>query len=729
MALANVGLLSAFNGKRVLLMDWDLEAPGLGYYFRGLLNRRDEIALRESPGILNILSDWSDSVRPSSNDADLTKIRQRYHEGTPFSNSVRSLVEPGIAAEIFPDTACLHFIGAGSRKIGQNEAPYEQALAEFSWTNFFSEHVGGFLLESLRAWAKENYDLVLIDSRTGLADAAGICTMQMPDEVALCFALNHQNIEGTARVAASINSLAHKEIKVRAVPMRVARRDSSESSDAQARAISALINTAKLNSDMVKFDLQNLAIAFEDSVPFYETLAPFAANDPALDPLCLSYLRLTKSLIGTDVLLKPINAGVTRRVRERLSPRNATTQYLYELQSAEPARTFSELHRLTEIAQDTALENGSLDVEYIFALFDGAVDLLSKLEEVDEAFELLKGVREVVRLLADRNDSEWGQVYLSLLQRSLLEISVYGRDQDEFEIRREIEAGLSDSTETEDLVRRLSNLTELARLHVRVGEMQTVPPVLECIKTVLDVLVPRQLTSAQKWQLFLALINATLVGSEAAELTGNIDEARRILEKGLTDIRNMRAQFGDGGQDEFDKLEFNLHFRLAILPGMPAEVGARHCVAAAELATQEFPFRYIQLAKIVLSADGDRRVVAEFCDKAFTSHRRRRLVPYFVRNPNRAIEFLQTLRDFLKELSESGNIEQPTTQLLTQTFIETLQTALKQKYIIAGSAHRIARLAEEFVARLNRIGFNDEPALIVLEEALNLIKNKANRDN
>src|ERR1041385_6770285 len=36
MALANIALLLARRGKRVLAVDWDLEAPGLNYYFASL---------------------------------------------------------------------------------------------------------------------------------------------------------------------------------------------------------------------------------------------------------------------------------------------------------------------------------------------------------------------------------------------------------------------------------------------------------------------------------------------------------------------------------------------------------------------------------------------------------------------------------------------------------------------------------------------------------------------
>ena len=41
MALANVGVLIAAEGHRVLLVDWDLEAPGLEVCFRNVSCCRD----------------------------------------------------------------------------------------------------------------------------------------------------------------------------------------------------------------------------------------------------------------------------------------------------------------------------------------------------------------------------------------------------------------------------------------------------------------------------------------------------------------------------------------------------------------------------------------------------------------------------------------------------------------------------------------------------------------
>jgi len=65
---------------------------------------------------------------------------------------------------------------------------------------------GGTLLEGLKQQLRAQYDYVLIDSRTGLSDTSGICTVQMPDQLVVCFTLNRQSVQGAAAVAASANT-------------------------------------------------------------------------------------------------------------------------------------------------------------------------------------------------------------------------------------------------------------------------------------------------------------------------------------------------------------------------------------------------------------------------------------------------------------------------------------------------------------------------------------------
>src|SRR4029079_12105116 len=72
-------------------------------------------------------------------------------------------------------------------------------LEEFDWDAFFSER-GGAFIEQLRERWKEDFDVTLIDSRTGLSDTGGICTIQLPDIVVGMFTANLQSLYGVRDV-------------------------------------------------------------------------------------------------------------------------------------------------------------------------------------------------------------------------------------------------------------------------------------------------------------------------------------------------------------------------------------------------------------------------------------------------------------------------------------------------------------------------------------------------
>ena len=58
MALANVAWILASAGKRVLTIDWDLEAPGLHRYFQPFLTDK-ELRGQESQGIIDMVMDFA----------------------------------------------------------------------------------------------------------------------------------------------------------------------------------------------------------------------------------------------------------------------------------------------------------------------------------------------------------------------------------------------------------------------------------------------------------------------------------------------------------------------------------------------------------------------------------------------------------------------------------------------------------------------------------------------
>jgi len=93
-------------------------------------------------------------------------------------------------------------------KLGES---YCDKLQHIDWPRFFgsdkreSGHFFGKLLEGIRE--RENpYDYVLVDSRTGLNDQAGICTQVLSDMIIVLFRLSEQNLDGLEYLIPAIRS-------------------------------------------------------------------------------------------------------------------------------------------------------------------------------------------------------------------------------------------------------------------------------------------------------------------------------------------------------------------------------------------------------------------------------------------------------------------------------------------------------------------------------------------
>ncbi len=259
-------------------------------------------------------------------------------------------------------------------------------------------------VEKMRQWAKNHYDVIFIDSRTGLADISGICTMLLPDIVALCFALNQQNISGVAKVAAAIHAKRANEVVLRAVPMRVAQRDSAQGSDAQAQAQSTLTRIGGFEQSAIKADMEGLSIPLVDDLPFYETLAPFVAKDPAFDPLTLSYLRLGNKLVDSSFVIPEFNQAVIAEIKQRLQPSNATVEYLNALKLATPERAYAEFVRLTESAMAAVANGDTLDEAYLSALLTVGLRTRDMTEELGLRRKLVVKLLDVVSIMNISDD-------------------------------------------------------------------------------------------------------------------------------------------------------------------------------------------------------------------------------------------------------------------------------------------------------------------------------------
>ena len=57
------------------------------------------------------------------------------------------------------------------------------------------------LFDAFAGYVSARYDYVLIDSRTGLTDISGICTMLMPQKLVVVFTPNRQSLDGVLDLA------------------------------------------------------------------------------------------------------------------------------------------------------------------------------------------------------------------------------------------------------------------------------------------------------------------------------------------------------------------------------------------------------------------------------------------------------------------------------------------------------------------------------------------------
>ena len=208
MALANMAWLLAMAGRKVLAIDWDLEAPGLHRYFHPFLSDPD---LTSSDGVIDFVNRFVEEA--SSKDLSAELPADWY---VPYANIVHYANTLDYA---FPSGGLLDFIPAG-----RQGDTYADRVNSFNWKQFYEKLGGWSVLEDMRRQLVAEYEFVLIDSRTGVSDTSGICTVQLPDQVAICFTLNYQSVDGASAAAGSIveqRGRLKKPIRLFPVPMRV----------------------------------------------------------------------------------------------------------------------------------------------------------------------------------------------------------------------------------------------------------------------------------------------------------------------------------------------------------------------------------------------------------------------------------------------------------------------------------------------------------------------------
>ncbi|OBQ35847.1 MAG: hypothetical protein AN487_14530 [Anabaena sp. CRKS33] len=217
MALANVAELLYQRGLKVLMVDFDLEAPGLERFF-DISNQDEEPNKRNIPevkyspnevieqrGVIDLLLSYKQSYsfhlpnQESENTSEGSKEDKIPFTVEPINNFIVPLYEENDKG------GKLDIIPSGCRGEGEF-SKYASKVHSFDWNDFYDHYRGKEFFESFREQLLKFADVVLIDSRTGVTEMGGVCTYQLADVVVMFVAPNGQNIYGSLKMAQSLSN-------------------------------------------------------------------------------------------------------------------------------------------------------------------------------------------------------------------------------------------------------------------------------------------------------------------------------------------------------------------------------------------------------------------------------------------------------------------------------------------------------------------------------------------
>jgi Flp pilus assembly protein TadD len=285
MAMANVADILARRGARVLMIDFDLEAPGLEQYFQ-----IHQPSARRHLGLLDLLLEFKHAMSVGSGEAASADFRD-----------VRRFILP--VYERLPNDGCLDLMSAGEREDPAQLERYALNVRSFDWQDFYFNWEGELFFEWLRGQlVPERYDLVLVDSRTGVTEMGGICAYQLGDVIVMMCAANHQNVRGTQNVAADFLSpqvLALRQNRppqIVVVPARIEQRRQELLDEFMARFEATFGDRVPAALRARGMGFADLLVPYEPQYAFDERILADPANVAQRERIATAFHRLADAM-------------------------------------------------------------------------------------------------------------------------------------------------------------------------------------------------------------------------------------------------------------------------------------------------------------------------------------------------------------------------------------------------------------------------------------------------
>jgi tetratricopeptide (TPR) repeat protein len=332
LALANIAKRLSEFGKKVCIIDFDLEAPGLHHKFKENIKEINQ-------GLVDYIDYFNkkNSLPKSINDY-VTPIK--------FNNKKYTDIDFIAAGNVYSDK-------------------YWKTLFSIDWIKMFykKESQGVALFVDLKERIKKELkpDYLLIDSRTGISEISGITMSLMADEIVLLAAKNDENIQGIKQIIKTLsqpeNTLTGKLPKLNFVLCRIPYYERPDEKIIELRAVNAV------DKDLRKFIKDNnLPIEFNNLFVIH--------SDPTLE-------IEEKLLMGYQYEKEEINNQITQRSSRIKTP--ISSDYL---------ELFEELTKEKLSIEEKEVFNNIKKAENLIEKAQNNKDNLKKIEFLEEAIKL-----------------------------------------------------------------------------------------------------------------------------------------------------------------------------------------------------------------------------------------------------------------------------------------------------------------------------------------------------
>ncbi len=298
MALANVAELFYQAGLKVLMVDWDMEAPGLErYFFTDGLQK-----ILDKPGLIDMLLRFKE------------KMAQEPEEDDPLvlENPSRYIID------VYPEQSRPGklFLLTSGRRSKPHFTDYARSVLAFDWQDFYKTWGGELYFNWLREQFNDIADVTLIDSRTGVTEMGGVCTYHLADTVIMFCTPNQQNLEGTYYMAKNFTATQLKTLRperplsVLIIPARIERAESELLDEFQNNFIKLFKEFAPHDQGVDINELWQMGIPYIPKYSYTEEVVTRETSQASSEDMESAFIELSQMLWRLTLAGYPLERNI-----------------------------------------------------------------------------------------------------------------------------------------------------------------------------------------------------------------------------------------------------------------------------------------------------------------------------------------------------------------------------------------------------------------------------------